>query len=134
MGSTGRVQVLPRVPMEDGLVGPRHICQHEFARLGLSRTRLTCNDNRLVLLICDQLLERILCYHEEVRARVLNEDAWPGCCLSADLRAIVAHLLSILDGEDRQALVGVHADQDWSTDLRENIALLLESFLNVEED
>ena len=134
MSGARRVQVLPRVPMEDGLMGPRHIRQHKLARLSLSRTRLTGNDNRLVLLICDQLLERILGYHEEVRARVLNEDAWPGCCLSANLRAIVTHLLSILHGEDRQALVGVHADQDWSTDLGEYIALLLESFLNVEED
>ena len=134
MCNTWRVQILSRVTMEDGLVGPRHIRKHKFARLGLSRTRFTCNDNRLVLLICDQLLERILGYHEEMRARVLNEDAWPRCCLSADLRAIVAHLLSILHGEDRQAPVGVHADQDWSTDLGENIALLLESFLNVEED
>ena len=134
MSGAGRMQILPRVPMEDGLVGPRHIRQHKLARLGLSRTRLTGNDNRLVLLICDQLLERILGYHEEMRARVLNEDTWLGCCLSANLRAIVTHLLSILHGENRQALVGVQTDQDWSTNLREYIALLLESFLNVVED
>ena len=131
MGSAGRVQVLPRVSLENCLVGSRHIRQHKLARLSLSRSRLACNDNRLVLLICDQLLERILGYHEEMRAGVLNEHTRSGCCLSADLRAIVAHLLSILDGKDRQALVGVHADQDWSANLGEYIALLLESFLNV---
>ena len=134
MYRAGRVQVLPRVPLEDSLVGSRHIGQHKLARLSLSRTRLTSNDNRLVLLICDQLLERILGYHEEMRARVLNEDAWPGRCLSADLRAIVTHLLSIFHRENRQSLVGIHADQDWSTNLGEYIALLLESFLNVVED
>ena len=134
MYRAGRVQVLPRVPLEDSLVGSRHIGQHKLARLSLSRSRLACNDNRLVLLICDQLLERILGYHEEMRARVLNEHTRSGCCLSTDLRAVVTHLLRILHGENRQALVGIHADQDWSTNLGEYIALLLESFLNVVED
>ena len=104
------MQVLPRIPMEDGLVGPRHIRKHKLARLGLSRTRLTCNDNRLVLLICDQLLERVLGYHKEMRTWVLDEDTWSGRGLTTHLRAVVTNLLSELHCENWKALVRIYTD------------------------
>ena len=54
--------------------------------------------------------------------------------MATHLRAIVTDFLGALDGENGQTLVRVHADQDWSADLGENVALLLEALLDVVED
>ena len=96
--------------MEDNLVGPRHVRQHKLTSFGLSSARLTCYNNRLVLLISDQLLERILGYHKEMRTWVLDEDTWFGRSLTTHLRAIVTNLLSELHCENWKALVRIYTD------------------------
>lgn len=131
---TRRVQILVWRPAEDRLVSPRNICQDYFACFRLSSTGLTSDYNRLILLIRDQLLEGVLGNHEEVRARILNDLTRPRGSLPSHLGAIVTDFLRLLDRENRQTLVGIHADQDRGADLRENLALLLEAFLNVMED
>ena len=85
-------------------------------------------------MIRDQLLERVLGYHEEMWAGIFDQCAGFGGSLATHLRAIVTDFLGALDGENGQTLVRVHADQDWSADLGENVALLLEALLDVVED
>ena len=127
----GSVEVALGRSMEHTLMGSGDVGQNDFARFGLSSARLTSYDDRLVLLICDQLLERVFSNHEQMRAWVLNKDSWIGRCKAANLIAVVSDLLRELHCEDGHALVGVDADQDGCTDLREYLFLLLESLLDV---
>ena len=67
-------------------------------------------------------------------ARVLNLDTWVSGLEATDLRAVISDLLSEPNGEDGHPLEWVNADQNWRANLREDLALLLEAFLDVVED
>ena len=86
-------------------------------------------------MVNDQLLEGVLCDHEQRRTWVLNLAIQGLCSLqTSHLCTIVPDLLGFSHSEDRQALVRVQRNEDRGTDLSENVALFLESLLDVEED
>ena len=67
-------------------------------------------------------------------ARVLNLYAWVGGLKTTDLRTIVSDLLRELHSKDGHSLVGIKTDQNWCTNLREDLVLLLEALLDVMKD
>lgn len=127
------MQVLLGVTLENCLVGTGHVGHDDLACLGLACSGLTSDNDRLVFLVSDQRLERILSHHEEMWAWVLS--LLLACIAKAShLRAVVSDLLCEGDVEDGQALVRVDADQDWRTDLRKGVPLLLEALFDVVKD
>jgi len=69
-----------------------------------------------------------------MRTRVGNCGAGTRSFETTNLRAVVSNLLCEADVKDWKTAVWIDADKNRSTDLRENLALLLESCLYIEQD
>lgn len=69
-----------------------------------------------------------------MRTRVGHCGAGTRSFEATNLRAVVSDLLCEADVKDWKAAVWIDADENGSTDLRENLALLLESCLDIEQD
>ena len=69
-----------------------------------------------------------------MRTRVGHCSAGTRSFETTNLRAVVSNLLCEAYVKDWKAAVWIDADENGSTDLRENLALLLESCLHIEQD
>ena len=130
--TTRCVQGLLGVSREDALVGPCNVGKDNLARLGLSGSRLTRDNDRLVLLVNDELLEAVFGNHEEMRAGVLGRNPTRiGRLQATDLSAVVSDFLRRSHVEDRECLVRIDTEQNRCTDLGEDFPVFLEAFLDI---